>query len=65
MWCYYLKKYKGMKSVTFDPYLISSVLFMMINLDRENILCNILAWGYLEFIKIRLEVLTGLLKMIL
>ena len=54
-----------MKSVTFDPYLISSVLFMMINLDRENILCNILAWGYLEFIKIRLEVLTGLLKMIL
>ena len=56
----------GMKSVTFYPYVISSVLFiMMINPDWENILCNILAWGHLEFIIIRSEVLMSLLKMIL
>ena len=53
-------------SVIYDPYVISSVLFiMMINLDWENILCNILAWGYLELTIIRSEVLRGLLKMIL
>ena len=53
-------------SVIYDPYVISSVLFiMMINLDWENILCNILAWGHLEFIIIRSEVLMSLLKMIL
>ena len=53
-------------SVIYDPYVISSVLFiMMINLDWENILCNILAWGYLKLTIIRSEVLRGLLKMIL
>ena len=45
-----------MKSVTFYPYVISSVLFIMvINLDWENILCNILAWGHLEFIIVELR----------